>query len=163
MLESATEYAITALDPDGRFLTWNEGARRLYGYTAEEMVGKRDLAGSIAAGNSRDRPEDRRASCGRPPSRAKSKACSSTCRRGGRRVPVAATISRREDADGLSIGYVLVARDITAQQRAEAQRLQLIEEQAARSEAEAARDRLQQVIDVLPEGIILVDTNGQSS
>jgi PAS domain S-box-containing protein len=82
-------------------------------------------------------------------------------RKGGRRVPVAATISRREDTDGLSIGFVLVARDITAQQRAQAQRLQLIEEQAARSEAEAARDRLQQVIDVLPEGIILVDVHGQ--
>ena len=40
VLESATEYAITALDPEGRFLTWNEGARRIYGYTADEMVGR---------------------------------------------------------------------------------------------------------------------------
>ncbi len=44
VLESATEYAIAALDADGRFLTWNEGARRLYGFTAEEMIGRRSLA-----------------------------------------------------------------------------------------------------------------------
>jgi PAS domain-containing protein len=40
ILESSTEYAIIAKDLEGRILTWNEGARRHYGYTAEEMVGK---------------------------------------------------------------------------------------------------------------------------
>src|SRR5262245_6881972 len=59
-------------------------------------------------------------------------------RNDGARVPVAATVSQRRNADDLSIGFLLVARDITEAQRTEAQRLQLIEEQAARSEAEAA-------------------------
>jgi PAS domain S-box-containing protein len=159
VLESAADYAITALDSEGRFLTWNEGARRLYGYTAEEMVGRRDLA-ALHAGNgatARKVGELLRTAA----RHGKAEGIVEHVRRGGRRVPVAATISRREDADGLAIGFVLVARDITAQQRAEAQRLQLIEEQAARSEAEAARDRLQQVVDVLPEGIVLADVDGQ--
>ena len=158
VLESATDYAITALDPEGRFLTWNEGARRIYGYTTEEMVGKRDLA-ALHAGNGETAKKvgELLRTAAR---QGKSEGVMEHVRKGGRRFPVSATISRREDADGLSIGYVLVARDITAQQRAQAQRLQLIEEQAARSEAEAARDRLQQVIDVLPEGIILVDVHG---
>ncbi len=159
VLESAADYAITALDPEGRFLTWNEGARRIYGYTAEEMVGRRDLA-SLHPGNGETAKKvgELLRTAAR---QGKSDGIVEHVRKGGRRVPVSATISRREDADGLSIGFVLVARDITAQQRAQAQRLQLIEEQAARSEAEAARDRLQQVIDVLPEGIILVDVHGQ--
>ena len=159
VLESATDYAITALDPDGRFLTWNEGARRLYGYTAEEMVGRRDLA-ALHSGNGETAKKvgELLRTAAR---QGKAEGILEHARKGGRRVPVSATISRREDADGLSIGFVLVARDITAQQRAQAQRLQLIEEQAARSEAEAARDRLQQVIDVLPEGIILVDVHGR--
>jgi PAS domain S-box-containing protein len=158
VLESATDYAITALDPEGRFLTWNEGARRLYGYTPEEMVGKRDLR-SLHPGNggTAKKVGELLRTAAR---QGKSEGIMEHVKKGGRRVPVSATISRREDADGLSIGFVLVARDITAQQRAQAQRLQLIEEQAARSEAEAARDRLQQVIDVLPEGIILVDIHG---
>jgi PAS domain S-box-containing protein len=159
VLESATDYAIIALDPEGRFLTWNEGARRIYGYTAEEMVRRRDLA-ALHPGNGAT--AHKVGELLRTAARhGKSEGVVEHVRRGGRRVPVAATISRREDADGLSIGFVMVARDITAQQRAEAQRLQLIEEQAARSEAEAARDRLQQVIDVLPEGIFLVDVDGQ--
>ena len=41
------------------------------------------------------------------------------------------------------------------------ERVQLIEEQAARAEAEAARDRLQQVVDVLPEAITIADVSGQ--
>jgi PAS domain S-box-containing protein len=159
VLESAIDYAITALDPEARFLTWNEGARRLYGYTAEEMIGRRDLSALHSAnGETAQKVGELLRTAAR---HGKSEGVLEHVRRGGKRVPVAATISRREDADGLSIGFVLVARDITAQRRAEAQRLQLIEEQAARSEAEAARDRLQQVIDVLPEGIILVDDAGQ--
>src|SRR6185503_181292 len=40
ILESSTEYSIIAKDLSGNILAWNEGARRTYGYTAEEMVGK---------------------------------------------------------------------------------------------------------------------------
>src|SRR5919199_4155084 len=38
VLEGSTEYAITALDVEGRILAWNEGARRIYGYAADELV-----------------------------------------------------------------------------------------------------------------------------
>src|SRR5690349_19168756 len=40
ILESSTEYSIIGKDLDGKVLLWNEGARRLYGYEPEEMVGK---------------------------------------------------------------------------------------------------------------------------
>src|SRR5579859_4100444 len=40
ILESSTEYSIIGKDLDGRILLWNEGARRMYGYEAEEVVGK---------------------------------------------------------------------------------------------------------------------------
>src|SRR6185295_14886824 len=40
VLESSTEYSIIAKDLDGNILTWNEGARRNYGYSAEDTVGK---------------------------------------------------------------------------------------------------------------------------
>src|SRR5207237_4827586 len=40
ILESSTEYSIIAMDLEGSVLAWNEGARRNYGYAAEEMVGK---------------------------------------------------------------------------------------------------------------------------
>src|SRR5215210_8244309 len=40
LVDSIDEYAIFALDPDGYILSWNAGAARLKGYTAEEIIGK---------------------------------------------------------------------------------------------------------------------------
>src|SRR6266446_503945 len=40
ILESSTEYSIIGKDLDGKIVLWNEGARRLYGYEPEEVVGK---------------------------------------------------------------------------------------------------------------------------
>jgi PAS domain S-box-containing protein len=40
ILESSTEYSIVAKDLDGTILAWNEGARRIYGYEAGDVVGK---------------------------------------------------------------------------------------------------------------------------
>ncbi len=39
VLESSTEYSIIATDLKGYVLLWNEGARRIYGYPAEEIIG----------------------------------------------------------------------------------------------------------------------------
>jgi PAS domain S-box-containing protein len=36
----STDDAIIALTPDGRILSWNPGAERLYGYSADEITGK---------------------------------------------------------------------------------------------------------------------------
>ena len=156
VLESAPDYAIAALDPDGRFLTWNEGARKVYGYAAEEMIGKRDLMAL--------HPKDDAAKARQLPRAAartgKAEAVLDGLRKNGRRFPVSVTLGQRRDAEGRPVGYVLIARDVTDLKRSEAERAQLIEEQAARSEAEAARDRLQQVLDVLPEAVVLADAEG---
>lgn len=40
VLEASTEYSIIGKDLTGKILLWNEGARRIYGYEATEVVGK---------------------------------------------------------------------------------------------------------------------------
>jgi PAS domain S-box-containing protein len=40
VLESSTEYSVVGKDLEGKILLWNEGARRLYGYEPEEVVGR---------------------------------------------------------------------------------------------------------------------------
>src|SRR2546425_10202071 len=40
VLESSTEYSVIGKDLDGKILLWNEGARRIYGYEPEEVVGR---------------------------------------------------------------------------------------------------------------------------
>ncbi|HEV7992799.1 MAG TPA: PAS domain S-box protein [Gemmatimonadaceae bacterium] len=40
LVESVKDYGIFMLDPDGRIASWNEGARRIKGYEASEIVGR---------------------------------------------------------------------------------------------------------------------------
>ncbi len=48
ILQASTEYSIIGASQDGTIELWNEGARRLYGYEAEDMVGKASIS-SLAA------------------------------------------------------------------------------------------------------------------
>lgn len=43
MVESVKDYAIFLLDTTGHIMTWNEGARRIKGYSADEIIGKHFL------------------------------------------------------------------------------------------------------------------------
>jgi PAS domain S-box-containing protein len=40
MVEGVRDYCIFMLDPTGHIVTWNDGARRTKGYTANEIIGK---------------------------------------------------------------------------------------------------------------------------
>ncbi len=40
LVDSVEEYAIYMLDPSGNIITWNTGAQKIKGYSAEEIIGK---------------------------------------------------------------------------------------------------------------------------
>src|SRR5262245_33252558 len=40
LVEGVREYAIFMLDPQGYIVTWNKGAERIKGYTADEIIGQ---------------------------------------------------------------------------------------------------------------------------
>ena len=40
LVEGVQDYAIYSMDPDGVITSWNAGARRIKGYTAEEIIGQ---------------------------------------------------------------------------------------------------------------------------
>lgn len=40
LVESVRDYAIFLLDPDGIVSTWNQGAERIKGYRADEIIGQ---------------------------------------------------------------------------------------------------------------------------
>lgn len=71
VIDSLQDYAIITLDPEGRITSWNDGARRMSGFSAEEVVGgmidrfypdddvsagkpARELARAIETGRSED-------------------------------------------------------------------------------------------------------------
>src|SRR5262249_7941566 len=54
LVDSVEEYAIYMLDPNGDITTWNRGAQKIKGYSAEEIIGKNFIcfytAEDVAAG-----------------------------------------------------------------------------------------------------------------
>ncbi|HEV7357959.1 MAG TPA: PAS domain S-box protein [Steroidobacteraceae bacterium] len=40
LVDSVTDYALFMLDPTGRIVSWNAGAKRIKGYASEEIIGK---------------------------------------------------------------------------------------------------------------------------
>src|ERR1700730_15984287 len=43
LFEAVVGYAVIAADFDGNIIAYNEGARQIYGYASEEMVGKQPI------------------------------------------------------------------------------------------------------------------------
>jgi PAS domain S-box-containing protein len=161
VLEGTTGYGIMALDPDGNILSWNEGARRIFGYEDDDVVGVANLQLLHCE-------EDRAAGRVRALLRAAlrdGRAVSELdgLRKDGRRFSSLLSIEQRLGADGRMAGFVAIAQDTTQLKAAEHQRTHLVQERAARTEAERARDRLQQLIDVLPEGVLLAEPDGRIS
>lgn len=134
IVESSDD-AIIGKDLDGIVTSWNAGAERLYGYTAEEMIG-REIATLIPP----ERPDEEPAILARL-RRGETIDHYETIRltKDGRRLDVSLTVSPIIDANGKVIGASKIARDITEKKRADTERDELLmREHAARAEAESA-------------------------
>lgn len=112
IVDSADD-AILATSLDGSILSWNKGAERLYGYSAEEAIGK---PFSILA------PPALRAEAFRLFDRvAKGETISqvetSTLKRDGSQLWVSLTVSPVHNAAGHVIGSSAIARDLTRRRR----------------------------------------------
>jgi PAS domain S-box-containing protein len=112
-----TDDAIISKDLNGRILSWNPGAERLYGYTAAEAVGnpvtmlippnrpneEPRILEQIRRGQRVDHYETVR------------------IRKDGTIIDVSLTVSPVRDTEGRIIGASKIARDITARKQAEQQ------------------------------------------
>lgn len=125
--------AVIAVDFKGCVLFWNQGAERLYGRTAEEMVGQ-PLSSSHQSEWLHGEDENRMVE---------------TIRRTGswsgenlhllsdrRRLLVAAEVRPFRNEQGREIGWITVLRDFSAKRQHELQQLEL----AKRSRAEALQE-----------------------
>jgi PAS domain S-box-containing protein len=98
VLQSSTDHAIIAEDLDGTVLLWNEGARRLYGYEAGELLGK-------ATADVLHTPED--VAAGRPDEfrqvalrHGKWEGVFTRVHKDGRQFPARVVLTPRRDASG---------------------------------------------------------------
>jgi PAS domain S-box-containing protein len=115
VLESSTEYSIIGKDLDGNILLWNEGARRMYGYEPEEVVGKANsdilhAPEDVASGKPRE-IMDAALRDGRW------EGVIERIRKDGRRITARVVITPRRDAEGQPVGYLLISKDVSNELR----------------------------------------------
>jgi PAS domain S-box-containing protein len=117
IVESSDD-AIISKSLDGTIQSWNTAAERLFGYTADQAIGRHislvipperiaeedDLIANLKAGKQIEHFETERR------------------RSDGELIPVSLTISPIRDAAGAVVGASKIARDITERKRAEADR-----------------------------------------
>ena len=128
IVESSDD-AIIGKDVNGVITSWNAGAERIFGYTAEEVIGK-----SITIIIPADRLDEEAFVLSRIRSGQKVDHFETLRqRKDGSLIPISLTSSPILDADGRVIGASKIARDISERRRAE----------AALADAEARRVDLQ--------------------
>jgi PAS domain S-box-containing protein len=138
IVESSTD-AVLSKDLNGTILSWNRGAERIFGYTAQEVIGKHisilaapdrvdefpDILDRIRRGEHVEHYETRRRT------------------KDGRIRRISLTVSPIRDAGGVVIGASKVARDITDQ-----------------SELAQIQERLVAIVESSDDAILSKDLNG---
>jgi PAS domain S-box-containing protein len=138
IVESSDD-AIARTAADGRIVTWNRGAERLFGWRAAEIVGQPtatlvppDRMGELHA-------VARRVHAGEGVEDHETRGL----RKDGTEVDVSMTISPISDVGGAVTGTAVIARDVTHAKRQQAQLEALLaKERVARTDAEAAQRAL---------------------
>ena len=136
--------AIVSKDLNGIVMTWNKGAERLFGYTAEEIVGK-SITTIIPPDRLDEEPEIlRRIRNGELVDHFET----IRRRKDGSLVDISLTISPVRDAKGRIVGASKIARDITDRKEAEAK-------------IKASEQRLQDLLAAIPAAIYTTDADGR--
>ncbi|HEU4900082.1 MAG TPA: SpoIIE family protein phosphatase [Actinomycetota bacterium] len=133
LVEAVKDYAIFLLDPDGRVVSWNPGAERIKGYTADEILGEHfsrfHQPDDVAAGL----PAEMLA---RAAAEGRFQARGWRVRKDGRRFYAQVTLTALRDSAGTLTGYAKITQDVTAELEAERARRER-EDQLAEAQAVA--------------------------
>jgi PAS domain S-box-containing protein len=130
----SSEDAIISKDLNGTIMTWNQGAERIFGYTAREIIGR-----PVLTLIPEDRPDEEPEILARIRRGERIEHYETVRRRkDGSLVDISLTVSPVKDASGRVIGASKIARDISARRRAEAQ-LKAVTEQLSRLNEELER------------------------
>jgi PAS domain S-box-containing protein len=144
-LVESSDDAIISQTLAGIVTSWNRAATRLYGYQAEEILGRHisvlfspdsfieenRITERVSRGERIEHFETRRS------------------HKDGYSIPVSLTVSPIRDSTGKIIGASKIARDLTERNRT-------VEEALLKSE-----DRLRRVIEAVPNALVTIRANGQ--
>ncbi len=136
LVSSVQDYAIFLLDPTGRISSWNEGAARIKGYSAQEIIGKHFSVFYAADDVSAGKPDWElvvAADVGRFEDEGW------RVRKDGSRFWANVVITALRDSTGGLRGFGKVTRDLTLRRQAEIDRLERERREADVLRSHAAR------------------------
>ncbi|MDE3189676.1 MAG: PAS domain S-box protein [Acidobacteriota bacterium] len=114
VLEASTEYSMIGKDLDGKIVLWNEGARRLYGYDADEVLGGESAilhtAEDVSSGRAREILDVAL-------SDGKWEGVVDRVRKDGTTFVARVVVTPRVDAAGTPLGFLLMSKDISNELR----------------------------------------------
>src|SRR5580765_2286217 len=139
----SSDDAIVSKSLEGIIATWNPAAERIFGYTADEVIGmpisiivppelgseEPEILAKISRGEKIEHFETTRV------------------RKDGKRIQVSVTISPIRDTSGKIIGASKIARDIT-------------EQKAAQEQIRLERERLRVTLGSIGDAVVVTDTRG---
>lgn len=145
ILDSATEYAIIALDFYGKIIEFNKGAEKIYGWKKEELLGKENIAITIL-------PEEvaRGVQAEMSASTRHEGLCEQEMvrvRKDGEYFPAHTTITAIKDRTGKTTGFVEIDRDLTQRKGLE-------------RELRETKEFLENIMESSVDGIVTADLKG---
>lgn len=145
LFESLVGYAIIAADFNGNVITYNEGARQIYGYAPEEIIGKQNIEiffpeEFIESGRLKQLIDDLIG-------KGRFSYEGEKVRKSGERFPAHISFTLTKDRTGKVVGFIEIVKDLTEQKQSEA---------ALRESEKQFRHVIEKNID----GAIIVDKDG---
>ncbi len=110
ILKASTEHCILAIDLEGLILLWNEGARRTYGYGAEEMVGQKKIDALFPT---RERAPRKLLEINALGRYGRWEGLLNQQRKNGQVFPAHITITPRRDKEEKMVGLLIIANDVS--------------------------------------------------
>jgi PAS domain S-box-containing protein len=136
LVDGVRDYAFYMLDRGGRVESWNAGAERLSGYTAEEVIGRHVSLFHASDDVRQGGPAlvlERAAAEGRAIDEGWSR------RRDGTRFRAEVLVTALRNRDGLLVGYSVVTHDVTERRRHAEVRARLLDQVISGREEEQRR------------------------
>lgn len=142
LMEGATDYAIFMIDPKGHVTIWNKGAERVFGWSAEDIIGKpaeilSSEETSIRAENDGVQTLAREGWTGQR----------WHVRKDGTEFLADVTLTPLKDNSGDLRGYAKVVRDVT-------------DRYASERAVERRERHLRSILDTVPDAMIVIDERG---
>jgi PAS domain S-box-containing protein len=145
MLDSATEFSMIATDPSGVIVMWNEGARRLYGYSPSEILGQplarllrhEDMLAGLSEVMMEGALDD-----------GKWEGSVERVHKDGSTFTARLVLTPRRGNDGTPIGFLLMGNDIT-------------EQVGLALELERSQAYTRAVLESAPDAMVIVNADGE--